>query len=239
MQWLTLAFFGALLILAAAPALGPIAFEEIADRAGIHFVADNSPTANKNLPETMLAGVALFDYDNDGYLDMYFVNGAAIPSLKKESPKYWNRLFHNNRDGTFTDVTEKAGVKGEGYGIGVAVGDYDNDGWPDIFVANVTKNQLFHNNRNGTFTDVTDKAGVGGARDTASASRWEITTTMDGRTSSSPMSPRTSSFITTATARLRTSPTRPEWAGRGIRHRRRGGRLRQRWMAGHLRRQCH
>src|ERR1035438_7444583 len=132
MRWLTLAFFGALLILAAAPALGPIAFEELADRAGIHFVADNSPTANKNLPETMLAGVALFDYDNDGYLDIYFVNGAAIPSLKKESPKYWNRLFHNNHDGTFTDVTEKAGVNGEGYGIGVAIGDYDNDGWPDI-----------------------------------------------------------------------------------------------------------
>jgi hypothetical protein len=161
-RWLTIAFFGALLVLAA-PALGPIAFEELADRAGIHFIADNCPTPNKNLPETMLAGVALLDYDNDGYLDIYFVNGAAIPSLKKESPKYWNRLFHNNRDGTFTDVTEKAGVKGEGYGIGVAVGDYDNDGWPDIFVASVTKNQLFHNNHDGTFSDVTDKAGVGGA----------------------------------------------------------------------------
>ena len=82
-------------------------------RAGIHFIADNCPTPNKNLPETMLAGVALLDYDNDGYQDIYFVNSAAIPSLKKESPKYWNRLFHNNRDGTFTDVTEKAGVKGE------------------------------------------------------------------------------------------------------------------------------
>ena len=162
-RWVTIAFFGAFLVLAAVPALGPIAFEEIADRAGIHFIADNCPTPNKNLPETMLAGVALLDYDNDGYLDIYFVNGAAIPSLKKESPRYWNRLFHNNRDGTFTDVTEKAGVKGEGYGIGVAVGDYDNDGWPDIFVASVTKNQLFHNNHNGTFTDVTDKAGVGGA----------------------------------------------------------------------------
>ena len=140
----------------------PIVFEEIADRAGIHFIADSCPTPNKNLPETMLAGVALLDYDNDGYLDIYFVNGAAIPSLKKDSPKYWNRLFHNNHDGTFTDVTEKAGVKGEGYGMGVAVGDYDNDGWPDIFLANVTKNQLFHNNHDGTFTDVTDKAGVGG-----------------------------------------------------------------------------
>ena len=110
----------------------------------------------------MVAGVALFDYDNDGYLDIYLVNGAAIPSLQKESPKYWNRLYRNNHDGTFTDVTEKAGVKGEGYGMGVAVGDYDNDGWPDIFVANVTKNQLFHNNHDGTFTDVTAKARLAG-----------------------------------------------------------------------------
>src|SRR5215469_17904378 len=159
----TLAVLGTILIVAAAPALGPIVFEENAERAGIRFVADNSPTPNKNLPETMLAGVALFDYDNDGYLDVYFVNGASIPSLEKDSPKYWNRLYHNNRDGTFTDVTAKAGVKGEGYGIGVAVGDFDNDGWPDIFVANVTRNQLFHNNHDGTFTDVTEKAGLAGA----------------------------------------------------------------------------
>ncbi len=142
--------------------VGPIAFEEIADPAGIHFITDSSPTPNKNQPETMVGGVALFDYDNDGYLDVYFVNGAAIPSLKKESPKYWNRLFHNNRDGTFTDVTEKAGVQGEGYGMGVAIGDYDNDGWPDIFLASVTSNQLFHNNHDGTFTEVTAKARLGG-----------------------------------------------------------------------------
>jgi enediyne biosynthesis protein E4 len=162
LSYLALALLGTLLVLAAAPAAGPIVFEEIADRAGIRFIADNSPTPNKNLPETMLAGVALLDYDNDGYLDIYFVNGAALPSLKKDSPKYWNRLFHNNHDGTFTDVTEKAGVRGEGYGMGVAVGDYDNDGWPDIFLANVTKNQLLHNNHDGTFTDVTDKSGVAG-----------------------------------------------------------------------------
>ena len=161
---LTLGVFGALLLMAAAaPGVGPIAFEEIAGRAGIHFVAENCPTPNKNLPETMLGGAALFDYDNDGYLDIYFVNGAAIPSLKKESPKYWNRLYHNNHDGTFTDVTGQAGVKGEGYGIGVAIGDYDNDGWPDIFLANVTQNQLLRNNHDGTFTDVTARAGVGGA----------------------------------------------------------------------------
>src|SRR5580698_7740922 len=148
--------------LLAAPAAGVIAFEEIAQRSGLMFTADSCPTPNKNQPETMVAGVALLDYDNDGYLDVYLVNGAAIPSLKKESPKYWNRLFHNNHDGTFTDVTEKAGVAGEGYGMGVAVGDYDNDGWPDIYVVNVGKNQLLHNNRKGTFTDVTDNTGVGG-----------------------------------------------------------------------------
>jgi enediyne biosynthesis protein E4 len=150
---------GALL---AAPAAGVIAFEEIAERSGLIFAANSCPTPNKNQPETMLAGVALLDYDNDGYLDVYLVNGAAIPSLRKESPKYWNRLFHNNRDGTFTDVTEKAGVAGEGYGMGVAVGDFDNDGWPDLYLASVTKNQLFRNNHDGTFTDATERAHVGG-----------------------------------------------------------------------------
>lgn len=139
-----------------------IQFEEIAAKSGVHFITANSPTPNKNQPETMVAGVALLDYDGDGYLDIYLVNGAAIPSLVKESPLYWNRLFHNNRDGTFADVTEKAGVAGSGYGMGVAVGDFDNDGLPDIFVANVTSNQLFHNNGDGTFTDVTAKAGVSG-----------------------------------------------------------------------------
>jgi len=140
-----------------------IRFEEIAARCGLHFVTANCPTPNKNQIETMAGGVALFDYDRDGYLDVYLVNGAAIPSLQKESPQYWNRLFRNNRDGTFADVTEKAGVAGAGYGMGAAVGDYDNDGWPDLFVVNVTGNQLFHNNGDGTFTDVTSRAAVGGA----------------------------------------------------------------------------
>ena len=142
---------------------GQIRFEEIAAKAGVHYVTATDTTENKNQPQTMVAGVALFDYDGDGYLDIYLVGGAKIPSLEKTGPEYWNRLYHNNRDGTFTDVTEKAGLAGAGYGSGVAVGDYDNDGWPDIFLANVTSNQLFHNNGDGTFTDVTAKAGVAGA----------------------------------------------------------------------------
>ncbi len=143
---------------------GAIRFEEIASKAGVHFITQNSPTPNKNQVETMVAGVALLDYDGDGFLDIYLVNGAAIPSLKKESPAYWNRLYRNNHDGTFTDVTERAGVAGAGYGMGVAVGDYDNDGRPDLFLANVTANQLLHNNGDGTFTDVTAKAGLAGAQ---------------------------------------------------------------------------
>ncbi len=141
-----------------------IRFEEIAAKSGLHFITRNCATPNKNQIETMVAGVALFDYDGDGFLDIYLVNGAEIPSLEKTSPAYWNRLFHNNGDGTFTDVTEKAGVAGAGYGMGVAVGDYDNDGRPDLFLASVTGNQLLHNNGDGTFTDVTTKAGVAGGR---------------------------------------------------------------------------
>jgi enediyne biosynthesis protein E4 len=149
--------------LASVPTPPPIRFENIATKAGVNFITRNSPTPNKNQIETMVAGVALLDYDGDGWLDIYLVNGAAIPSLQKESPAYWNRLYRNNHDGTFTDVTERAGLAGAGYGMGVAVGDYDNDGRPDIFLANVTGNQLFHNNGDGTFTDVTAKAGLAGA----------------------------------------------------------------------------
>ena len=141
-----------------------IKFENIAGKAGLQFVTQNSASPFKNQVETMVAGVGLLDYDGDGFLDIYLVNGAAIPSLTKESPTYWNRLYRNNHDGTFTDVTERAGVAGAGYGMGVAVGDYDNDGRPDIFLANVTGNQLFHNNGDGTFTDVTAKARVAGAQ---------------------------------------------------------------------------
>ncbi len=154
--------FAAAALWLAQPAEGPIVFEEIAARAGLVFRADSCPTPNKNQPETMVAGVALLDYDGDGWLDVYLVNGAAIPSLEKESPKYFNRLFRNNGGLTFTDVTEKAGVAGAGYGMGAAVGDYDNDGRPDLYVANVNGNLLFRNNGDGTFADVTRKAGVAG-----------------------------------------------------------------------------
>lgn len=151
-----------LLALAAVPLAGPITFEEIAERAGVHFVTNSCPTPEKQQPETMVAGVAVFDYDGDGYPDLYFVNGADMPSLVKDRPQYKNRLFHNNHNLTFTDVTDRAGVAGSGYGMGVAIGDYDNDGKPDLFLASLTGNQLFHNNGDGTFTDVTAKAGLSG-----------------------------------------------------------------------------
>jgi enediyne biosynthesis protein E4 len=149
-------------MLAATAPTAPITFNEIADRAGVRFVSNSSPTPQKHQPEPMVGGVAIFDFDGDGYADLYFVNGADMPSLEKTGPQFKNRLFRNNHDLTFTDVTDKAGVAGSGYGMGVAVGDYDNDGRPDLFVTSVNANQLFHNNGDGTFTDVTAKAGVAG-----------------------------------------------------------------------------
>ena len=126
----------------------------------IAFSLDSCETPQRHAPETMAGGVAVFDYDRDGRPDIFFTNGADINTLKKDSPKYWNRLFHNNGDGTFTDVTEKAGLMGTGFDAGVAIGDYDNDGYGDIFVAGVYRNTLYHNNGDGTFTDVTEKAGL-------------------------------------------------------------------------------
>ncbi len=145
-------------------------FVDVTQRLGIHFQHDASPTSKKYLLETMGSGVALFDYDNDGRLDIFFANGArlqdpmpkgAIP--KKDDPKYWNRLYHQKTDGSFEDVTEKAGLTGIGYSTGVAVGDYDNDGNEDLFVAGYGRSTLYHNNGDGTFTDVTDAAGVAGS----------------------------------------------------------------------------
>jgi hypothetical protein len=145
-------------------------FSDVTEKSGLKFRYLSSHTTKKYLPETMGAGVALFDYDNDGRLDIFLVNGAPIedPTAKgriprKTSSEYWNRLFHQNPDGTFEDVTEKAGLQGVGYGMGVAVGDFDNDGYEDLYVTAYAGNRLYHNNGDGTFTDVTQKAGVGGS----------------------------------------------------------------------------
>jgi hypothetical protein len=140
----------------------PIQFENVIEQSKIRFKLRNSVSPRRYTFETMVGGVALFDYNNDGLLDIFFTNGAAIPSLEKTDASYSNRLFRNNGDGTFTDVTEKAGLQGIGYSMGVAAGDYDNDGFVDLYVTGVNRNQLFHNNGDGTFADVTDKAGVGG-----------------------------------------------------------------------------
>jgi len=143
-------------------AINPTQFEDIIDTSGIRFQLKNSISPQRYSIETMLGGVAIFDYNNDGIPDIFFTNGAAIPSLEKSDPGFYNRLYRNNRDGTFTDVTEQAGVKGIGYSMGVAAGDYDNDGWVDLYIAGVNRNQLLHNNGDGTFTDVTEKTGVSG-----------------------------------------------------------------------------
>jgi enediyne biosynthesis protein E4 len=141
--------------------------------SGIQFVLDNCPTPDKPVIDSVLGGIGLLDYDNDGYLDIFFTNGATIPGLSKDSPRFYNRLYHNNHDGTFTDVTDHAGLSGEGYSMGVAAADYDNDGWTDIYVTGVNRNFLYHNNGNGTFTDVTTHAGVT-AVNTAGKKLWSV-----------------------------------------------------------------
>jgi hypothetical protein len=126
----------------------------------IDFRLESCETPRRHAPETMAGGVAVFDYNNDGYPDIFFTNGADIQTLKKTSPKYFNRLFENDGKGNFKDVTAKAGLAGTGFDTGVAIGDYDNDGYEDIFVGGVHGNHLYHNNGDGTFTDVTAKAGL-------------------------------------------------------------------------------
>jgi enediyne biosynthesis protein E4 len=139
----------------------------------IDFKLDSNESAERHAPETMAGGVAVLDYNNDGKLDIFFTNGADLKTLKKDSPKYYNRLFENDGKGHFTDVTAKAGVAGTGFDTGVAIGDYDNDGYEDIFVAGVYRNTLYHNNGNGTFTDVTTKAGLNRA-DTEYGPLWAV-----------------------------------------------------------------
>ncbi len=144
------------LLLQGASASGPIRFE----LSKSPFRLETDPTPAKNAPETMPGGVAVFDYNGDGRPDIFFTNGANIATLKKDSPKYRNRLFRNDGNGVFTDVTDAAGVAGSGYDMGVAVADYDNDGHPDLFVAGLHHSSLYHNNGDGTFTDVTVKSGL-------------------------------------------------------------------------------
>ncbi len=140
---------------------GPIVFQDIAKAAGLTSWVHKSGTPEKvYILETVGSGVALFDYDNDGWLDIYLVNGSTYEAMQGKAPAPRAALFHNNHDGTFTDVAAKAGIANERWGIGVAVGDYDNDGWPDLYVTNYGKNRLYHNNHDGTFTDVAEKAGV-------------------------------------------------------------------------------
>jgi enediyne biosynthesis protein E4 len=139
-----------------------IVFENTIKASKIDFLLKNSVSPQRYSIETMTGGVAVFDYNNDGLLDIFFTNGAEIPSLEKSNPSFHNKLFRNNGDGTFTDVTEKSGLAGVGYSMGVAAGDYDNDGFVDLYVTGFNCNQLFHNNGDGTFTDRTEKAGVSG-----------------------------------------------------------------------------
>ena len=169
--WIAVPVLTALaLLITAQTARIPLIFADTTGSSGVRFLHQSSPTSHKYLIETMSGGVALLDYDGDGFQDLFFVNGAALSdpmkpgeSPDKSAPRYWNRLYRNNGDGSFTDVTEKAGVKGYGFGMGVAAADYDNDGRTDLYVTNLNGNILYHNNGDGTFSDVTEAAGVRGS----------------------------------------------------------------------------
>lgn len=140
---------------------GPIVFQNIAAKAGLTgWHQQTGIPTKKYILDTVGAGVALLDYDHDGWLDIYLVNGSTYDAMAGKAVPPHAALFHNNHDGTFTNVAEKAGVTNDRWGEGVAVGDYDNDGWPDLYVTNFGKNRLYHNNHDGTFTDVAEKAGV-------------------------------------------------------------------------------
>jgi enediyne biosynthesis protein E4 len=148
-----------------------VTFQDITAQAGIHFLHNNGAFGKKYLPETMGPGCAFLDYDNDGWPDIVLVNGRDWPGHAKGAPTTL-KLYHNNRDGTFTDVTRKAGLAIAMYGLGVAVGDYDNDGYDDLFVTALGQSHLFHNNRDGTFRDVTEAAGLWGREEFSTSAAW-------------------------------------------------------------------
>jgi hypothetical protein len=178
LKWLIpLVFLSALILTAVAvpqsPAGPPASakrptFKDIAPKSKIKYISNNGFTDRKYFIQPMVGGVALFDFDNDGLLDIFLTNGAKFPEMKKTDATYYNCLLRNKGDGTFEDVTEKAGLLGADldYNFGVAIGDYDNDGYEDIFIASVKHSALYHNNGNGTFTDVTKQANIGGRPDT-------------------------------------------------------------------------
>lgn len=143
-----------------ADARSPIRFRNVVKSSGIYFVLENAPTERKHLVETMPGGIATFDYDGDGLTDIYFTNGADLPSLKKDAPKYHNRLYRNLGNFHFEDVTERSGLEGTGYSMGAAAGDFDNDGHVDLFVAGAHGSRLYRNRGDGTFEDYTAKAGI-------------------------------------------------------------------------------
>ena len=154
-----------ILLLAAAAAL---TFTDVATEAGLRFTVDQSPTPEKHMIETMAGGLAAFDFDGDGRTDLFFTNGAALPAMDKSAPRFWNRLFRNEGDWKFRDVTGTAGLKGAGYSMGAAAADFDNDGRVDLFVAGVYRNTLYRNLGGGRFEDVTAKAGI-------KSDRWSVT----------------------------------------------------------------
>ena len=144
---------------------GPVSRIRLEDRresSRIGFVLDNATTPDKPVIDAVLGGLALLDFDGDGRLDVFFTNGARIPGLVKDDVRFWNRLYRSQGDGTFRDVTEAAGVRGEGYSMGVAAADFDNDGRTDLYVTGVNRNILYRNRGDGTFADLTEQAGVAG-----------------------------------------------------------------------------